>query len=76
MLNHEKVAVAAMPESGDPMDNATSPKAYGWGLFSKYMLPVQVTGFLLLIAMVGVIVISKRMKPSEEGRAQPRKVTL
>ena len=75
-LMHEKVAVEAMPASGNPVVYATSPEAYGWGLFSKYMLPVQVVGFMLLIAMVGVIVISKRMKPSEEGRVKPRKITL
>ncbi|MCC5790703.1 MAG: NADH-quinone oxidoreductase subunit J [Opitutales bacterium] len=33
---------------------------YGRQLFSVYLLPVQVAGFLLLIAMIGVILISKR----------------
>lgn len=32
----------------------------GYGLFTKYMLPVQIAGFLLLIAMIGVIYISKK----------------
>lgn len=32
---------------------------YGIGLFGKYLLPIQVMGFLLLLAMVGVILISK-----------------
>ncbi|MBK8476672.1 MAG: NADH-quinone oxidoreductase subunit J [Opitutaceae bacterium] len=35
-------------------------KTYGRQLFTTYLLPMQVTGFLLLIAMIGVIVISKR----------------
>ena len=29
---------------------------------TKYMLPLQVSGFLLLAAMVGVIVLSKNNK--------------
>ncbi|MBU61327.1 MAG: hypothetical protein CMI26_02350 [Opitutae bacterium] len=39
-----------------------SVKSFGYGLFTKYMLPLQVAGFLLLAAMVGVIVLSKKKK--------------
>lgn len=42
-------------------------KEYGYYLFSFYLLPFLVAGFLLLIAMVGVILISKRNE-SLEGR--------
>ena len=35
-------------------------KAFGYELFTTYLLPMQVTGFLLLIAMVGVIALSKK----------------
>ena len=35
-------------------------------LFTQYMLPVQVVGFLLLIAMLGVIVLSKRFAGLED----------
>ncbi len=35
-------------------------KAFGVELFTTYLLPMQVTGFLLLVAMIGVIVLSKR----------------
>ncbi len=38
----------------------TSSKSFGYSLFTKYMLPFQVAGFLLLAAMIGVIVISKK----------------
>jgi NADH-quinone oxidoreductase subunit J len=37
-----------------------SLKLYASELFTVYLLPVQVIGFLLLIAMLGVIVLSKR----------------
>jgi NADH-quinone oxidoreductase subunit J len=39
-----------------------SLKAYAYQLFTTYLLPVQVIGFLLLIAMLGVIVLSKRFE--------------
>lgn len=42
-------------------------KIFGQQLFTTYLLPMQITGFLLLIAMLGVIVLSKR--PREEEAA-------
>ena len=45
-------------EGGIPF--TTSAKSFGYSLFTKYMLPFQVAGFLLLAAMIGVIVVSKR----------------
>lgn len=68
--------VGAEPPEGNVMGFATSVRAYGYGLFTKYMLPFQVTGFLLLMAMIGVILLSKKTgeetpatapKPGEEG---------
>lgn len=40
----------------------SSLKLYAYQLFTTYLLPVQVMGFLLLIAMLGVIVLSKRFE--------------
>ncbi|MDX2110964.1 MAG: NADH-quinone oxidoreductase subunit J [Verrucomicrobiota bacterium] len=51
----------ALPAGAVP---ASLTKHFGYELFTKYMLPFQVTGFLLLIAMIGVIYISK--KPADE----------
>ncbi len=42
-------------------------KVYGRQLFTTYLLPMQVAGFLLLIAMIGVIVISKKTRESDEA---------
>jgi NADH-quinone oxidoreductase subunit J len=42
-------------------------KTYGRQLFTTYLLPMQIAGFLLLIAMIGVIVISKRSDRPEVG---------
>ncbi len=40
-------------------------------LFTTYLLPVQVVGFMLLIAMLGVIVLSKKFVPGETGDGRP-----
>ncbi len=65
-------AVPDVPGAANPMEFATASRSFGYGLFTKYMLPFQVAGFLLLVAMIGVIVLSKRFpvpgagKPSAE----------
>ncbi|OHE77906.1 MAG: hypothetical protein A3G75_15665 [Verrucomicrobia bacterium RIFCSPLOWO2_12_FULL_64_8] len=43
-------------------------KEFGYQLFTTYLLPVQVTGFLLLIAMLGVVVLSKKTGTREETK--------
>lgn len=40
-------------------------KLYAYQLFTVYLLPVEIAGFLLLVAMIGVIVLSKKYKPEE-----------
>ncbi len=46
----------------------TSTASFGVELFTKYMLPFQMAGVLLLIAMLGVIFISKRTKEETAGK--------
>jgi NADH-quinone oxidoreductase subunit J len=43
-----------------------SLKGYAYQLFTTYLLPVQIVGFMLLIAMLGVIVLSKRHEGMED----------
>ncbi len=43
-----------------PGDVGSSLELYAYPLFTTYLLPVEVIGFLLLIAMLGVIVLSRR----------------
>jgi NADH-quinone oxidoreductase subunit J len=43
-----------------PGEVGSSLKLYAYPLFTTYLLPVEVIGFLLLIAMLGVIVLSRR----------------
>ncbi len=59
----ELLAVSENPtELANGIPFTTSSKSVGYSLFTKYMLPFQVTGFLLLSAMIGVIVVSKKAK--------------
>ena len=63
------VAQAAAPARGTtPVVAQSYPdlKNYAELLFTQYLLPVQVVGFLLLIAMLGVIVLSKRHEGLED----------
>jgi len=46
-----------------------SLRDFGALLFTRYLLPMQVTGFLLLIAMIGVIVLSKRFEAARRDPA-------
>ena len=40
---------------------AATVRAFGVELFARYQLPLQITGFMLLAAMIGVILISKKL---------------
>lgn len=51
---------AAAVAVGEPLKN------YAHQLFTTYLLPVEVVGFLLLTAMLGVIVLSKRFAGLED----------
>jgi NADH-quinone oxidoreductase subunit J len=63
------LAYAAAPTKDAPVvivNNIPTLKNYAELLFTQYLLPVQVVGFLLLIAMLGVIVLSKRHEGLED----------
>ena len=52
-------AAAAVPAVSNDL------KLYASQLFTTYLLPVQIVGFLLLAAMLGVIVLSKKFEDLE-----------
>lgn len=53
--------------TGNPPEAlGASLKLYAYQLFTTYLLPVQIMGFLLLIAMLGVIVLSKKHDGMED----------
>lgn len=59
LANHARLANAAPIATADAGGNL---KEYGYLLFTKYLLPVETTGFLLLIAMLGVVVLSRKFE--------------
>lgn len=50
------------------------PTGVGQLLFTKYLLPFQAIGMLLLVAMVGVLVLTKGSEPSRRSRYFPRRM--
>ncbi len=64
-VHQQPLLTAASPAGTSP---AASLKTYAFELFTTYLLPVQVVGFLLLIAMLGVIVLSRKMETTETAR--------
>ena len=54
------------PAGTDVVAVGATLKGYAAQLFTTYLLPVQIVGFLLLIAMLGVIVLSKRFEGLED----------
>jgi NADH-quinone oxidoreductase subunit J len=54
------------PELSTATGVGGSLRAYAEQLFTTYLLPVQIVGFLLLIAMLGVIVLSKKFENLED----------
>ncbi|MFN5804084.1 MAG: NADH-quinone oxidoreductase subunit J [Opitutia bacterium] len=53
-------AGATPPElTAAPSEFATAAKAFGRLLYTKYLLPLEIAGLLLLTALVGVVSLSK-----------------
>jgi NADH-quinone oxidoreductase subunit J len=52
---------AGVPSTGQPLpDGFGGPASMGNILFNQYLLPFEVTSILLLVAMVGAIVLTRR----------------
>lgn len=51
--------------AANPETYATSAKAFGRSLYTKYMLPLQMAGLLLLLALVGVVTLAKAPKSAD-----------
>ena len=52
-------SVGAIP---GPVESFGSPQGVGRALFNQYLLPFEITSVLLLVAMVGAIVLTRREK--------------
>src|SRR5215467_11965465 len=60
--------VLALPEGAAPVVAATDGNStlVGKALYTSYMLPFEIASILLLVAIVGAVVLSKRRTPAEE----------
>jgi NADH-quinone oxidoreductase subunit J len=61
--------LGAMPES---LDTYGAPREIGQVLFSEYLLPFEITAFLLLAALVGAVIIARR-NSDRAGKAEEAK---
>ncbi len=59
LLFSRNVASAAVPA---PVETFGNPQAVGRALFNQYLLPFEVTSILLLVAMLGAIILTRRDK--------------
>lgn len=66
VLSFWKRGAQPSAELGSVLPVGATLKNYGEQLFTTYLLPVQIVGFLLLIAMLGVIVLSKKFEGLED----------
>lgn len=57
-------AAASPPPGGAAAEAFGDPASLGALLFTQYMLPFQITGVILLIAVVGVVVLNQRGRQS------------
>jgi len=63
---YKQPELASVTPAAEPIGAAL--KGYAYQLFTTYLLPVQIMGFLLLIAMLGVIVLSKKFEATEAAK--------
>jgi NADH-quinone oxidoreductase subunit J len=62
LLVGRRAATGEVFPPGEAVNAAASIQNLGETLFSRYLLPFEVTSILLLVAMVGAIVLTKREK--------------
>ena len=64
--------IQPLPGGNDPSLYG-SPQSIGKALFTSYLLPFEVTGVLLLVAMIGAVVLAKdeKKKPAKTAPSAP-----
>lgn len=59
-----------------PSDDFAAPVRIAQALFTTYLLPFEITSVVLLVAVVGVVVLSKRAERHEERQRADEQVDL
>ncbi len=57
-----------LSQTAGAMESYGSPQAVGEVLFTRYMLPFQMVGVLLLVAMIGAVVLTRDELEKKRGR--------
>jgi len=52
-------SIGVIEEDAKPIETFGSAQSVGASLYSSYMLPFQVVGLLLLVAMIGAVILAK-----------------
>jgi NADH-quinone oxidoreductase subunit J len=60
-----RLGAPAPPETTPGMAAITAPGRIGAELFTTYLLPFEITGVLLLVAIVGVVVLQQRSREAK-----------
>ena len=74
-LADEPVRPFALALASMAVPSFGSPKAIGQVLFTDYLLPVQVVGVLLLVALIGVVALTRTEPSRRVGVVRRRKVS-
>ena len=56
-----------------PPSDYASPSQIGMTLFSNYLLPFEITSFILLVAIIGAVVLTRTEIPVKKPVVRPRK---
>ncbi|MFH2103352.1 MAG: NADH-quinone oxidoreductase subunit J [Chloroflexota bacterium] len=68
ILLFQRLSLAAtIPNPGAEVNTVEALQDLGNQLFSQYLLPFEVTSIVLLVAMIGVIVLTKQEKGEAQG---------
>jgi NADH-quinone oxidoreductase subunit J len=59
-----RVGGSAPPPAGEAALGFGDPAQLGELLFTRYLLPFEITGFILLVAVIGVVVLNQRGRRS------------
>ncbi len=46
-------------------ETAGSPLSIGQAMFTEYLLPVEIVGIMLLMAIIGAVILVRRLEPAE-----------
>jgi NADH-quinone oxidoreductase subunit J len=60
-----RLGISAPPETTPGMAAISAPGRIGAELFTTYLLPFEITGVLLLVAIVGVVVLQQRSREAK-----------